>query len=526
MGGDERCMRRLLGAELRQVQEHDLRRAPRPRGRGSRTGRGGSGGSAKTPRSLPHRLDAPGAGVRDAGDPVVHPAARHGRAGRRRRDRARAATAAARRRRSRGRPRPRRARGGSAGPASSGGAASGEGFRGDPRAEPAARARLDAARRTPRRPAATVHFRTCGSSVSCARVSSRTSPPARSGAAATMPSGAITADRPALAHDQNRITPSLSTASKPKCRASVGDRGARALERGDEVALGPRPQRPETSMRLFGQAGAAAEVAHQRGRARPRRAGRSASARAASYGPSVQTSRELGKERYGRAPRSRRRAVGEPDHAAAVDGGHGLLAGCPTSPRSPRCRPAGWRRRASRGRSTAGSSRTTSGRRRRSAGLVPRSTAGQPASVKTMGFDEGPKPSARRLDAARAIACWFSHQPRRSLKRKTQGLPRRAVGDRRPDLVPCDRPRSHRTSRSPRRRRCCPAGSRGRRWPARPPRRRGARSRRASPRAACSCRCRRSRSPRRPRAGRGGRRRRPSRQPGGARSTRTSRRRS
>ena len=107
IGGDERPMRRLLRAELRQVEEHDLGRAPDRRPRQATPGAAApaAGRRRRGPAAPPRCARAPASAM--PSDAVARPAARHGRAARRRRDRARAARAAARRRRSRGRPRPR-----------------------------------------------------------------------------------------------------------------------------------------------------------------------------------------------------------------------------------------------------------------------------------------------------------------------------------------------------------------------------------------------------------------------------------
>ena len=271
------------------------------------------------------------------------------------------------------------------------------------RAEPAVmRARLDdggivllvGARRA-------VHFSACGSSVSCARVSSRTSPsPGRSPRPCRR--ARRRRDRPALAHDEADHALALDGV-EAEVPGERGDRGARALERGDDVALDRAPEAGDVDA-VVGHPGAAAEVAHQRGERRPTRAGRSASARAASSARRSRRRRARGRTDRAARPRSRRRSPRPAPCGRRRPRRPGCWRPRPTSPRSPRGRPAGWRRRASRGRSAAGSSPTTSGRRRRSAGWCRGRPPGSRASVKTDRLrlrDPGRRRAA--LDAARAV---------------------------------------------------------------------------------------------------------------------------
>src|SRR5690606_32932126 len=56
--------------------------------------------------------------------------------------------------------------------------------------------------------------------------------------------------------------------------------------------------------------------------------------------------------------------------------------------------------------------------------LVPRSMAGQPSSVNQIGFDCGTHAVGVALSIPPGRSkCWFDHQARRSLYRKTHGLP-------------------------------------------------------------------------------------------------------
>ena len=135
----------------------------------------------------------------------------------------------------------------------------------------------------------------------------RASVPASPSRVATRSSGARVGDR-GRPRMTKRITPSVSTASKPKCRDQRGNRGA-GLSSADGIALDRAPEAGDVDP-AFRQPGAQAEVPHegrQRHRAQP---SRSASGPAASSPPSVQTSVSAGRTDRAARPRSRRRIPG------------------------------------------------------------------------------------------------------------------------------------------------------------------------------------------------------------------------
>ena len=145
------------------------------------------------------------------------------------------------------------------------------------------------------------------------------------------------------------------------------DRGARAFERGDQIAVDDVGERRDVDLAVR-QPGAAAELADEaaeRDRAEPA-VQPVAEPPVVGVGPDVAARRE-GRERP-RVP-GPGGGLGGGDHPAAS---RRSRSGCsparPSSRAPPRGSAAARRRRASRGRSTAGSSRPTSGRRRRSAG--------------------------------------------------------------------------------------------------------------------------------------------------------------
>ena len=289
----QRRVRRLLRAELRQVHEHDLRRAPdrRPRqAHGARRLRR----QRRTPRgpAAPPRC-ARDLGVGDAGDPVVDQPPVVGELD----------DVAGIEREPRGR---QREGGGLAADPGLGERAAGSAGRPPPaarragrisavtRAEPAVIRRglddgdvvlLVGPRHRPLQ-----HLRQLGLLRAGQLQDLATRRPGRSPRPCRPARPPPTGPRSRMT---KRITPSLSTASKPKCRASVAIE-ARGLSSAVTRQPSTAPQRPETSMRSSGRPA-------RRQRSRTSAASETAPSRPVSqcpsrqFGPSVQTSPSSGK---------------------------------------------------------------------------------------------------------------------------------------------------------------------------------------------------------------------------------------
>ena len=301
--------------------------APQTGGRGGRTG-AAAPAAARNGAVLPHRLDAPSAGVGDAGDPVVDEPPVMGElddiAGIEREPRGRRAKAAVSRptQASASARRARRA-------ASSGGAASGKDSA-VTRAEPGVtRAASTTATSYSSSARATVHFQDLRQLGLLRRGSARGPRPRRPGRS-PRPCRPARRPRPARApHDEPDRALALHRV-EAEVPGQRGDRGARALERGDEVALDRAPEAGDVDA-VLGQAGAAAEVAHQRcERHRPEPTGQPVpEPPVRSVGPDARRAR--GRTDRAARPRSRRRSP-RPGPCGRRRRRTGLLAPLPHQP--------------------------------------------------------------------------------------------------------------------------------------------------------------------------------------------------